>query len=278
MSATVLLALFGVGLAVGVLSGLIGIGGGVLIVPFLYFFYSHPDWSGSRVAPDLAATVAHATSLFIIMPTAVRGTLAYQRSNLVAWRAALPIAAASTIAAVLGARLALILPEHVLKLAFGLLLTWSGIQLARSRAVIGERPAARTPVWKSLATGLLVGLFSALLGVGGGVIAIPLLVYVIGIEVKKVAATSLAIVMFSATAGTITYLLSSVDSTGLPGGTVGYVHVAAALPILVGAVLSVRLGTWLNQQMPTRRLRALFAALFVLLGVRLVVTSAAAIL
>ena len=67
MTAAALLALIVVGFAVGFLAGLVGIGGGVLIVPFLYFFYAHAAWSGVSIPPALHATVAHATSLFIII-------------------------------------------------------------------------------------------------------------------------------------------------------------------------------------------------------------------
>ncbi len=276
MTATVLLTLFAVGLAVGLVSGLIGIGGGALIVPFLYFYYAHPRWSGVQVAPGLEAAVAHATSLFVIVPTAIRGTLSYRRAGLVAWRAALPVAAASVVSAVVGARLALVLPEQALKLGFGVLLTLSAVQLLRGGAAAEARARGGRALWKSLATGFAVGLFSALLGIGGGIIAIPLLMYLVGIELRKVAATSLAIVMFSATAGTLTYALSGPESSALvPEGTLGYVHVAAGLPILAGSILSVRWGAALNQRLPARQLRALFAVVFLLMGLHLIAANAA---
>ena len=68
MTLGVLAALLAVGLLVGFVSGLIGIGGGVLIVPFLYFFYGHSSWSGWAIDPDMEATIAHATSLAVILP------------------------------------------------------------------------------------------------------------------------------------------------------------------------------------------------------------------
>src|SRR5215211_5537269 len=106
MTVAALVALAVVGVAVGFLAGLVGIGGGVFIVPFLYFFYSHATWSGVELAPALHATVAHATSLFIIVPTAAVGTATYARSQLVVWRAALPVAVFSVASAALGAVLA----------------------------------------------------------------------------------------------------------------------------------------------------------------------------
>src|SRR5688500_12475290 len=100
MSPLILLALVLVGLLVGFTSGLVGIGGGVLIVPFLYFFYTNPAWTAASIPTELHTLVAHATSLFVIVPTAIVGIRSYDKAGLVIWRAALPIAALSAIAVV----------------------------------------------------------------------------------------------------------------------------------------------------------------------------------
>jgi uncharacterized protein len=118
-----------------------------------------------------------------------------------------------------------------------------------------------------------VGLFSALLGVGGGLVAIPLLLYVVRLGVERLAATSLAIVVVAATSGTLTYVVSGLGAAQLPVGSVGYVHVAAALPMLPGAMLAARFGARLNQRLDPRQLRWAFAVLFLLLGGRLLVNN-----
>jgi uncharacterized protein len=272
MAPPTLVLLAGVGLAVGFLSGLVGIGGGVLIVPFLYFFYAHPALSGAHVAPALEASIAHATSLFIIVPTAVVGTWTYARVKLVAWRAVLPIALFSILAAAVGANLALLLPADVLRLAFGVFLLATGIQLIVRKGGPHEQPLRLTlPV--TAAAGLLIGLLSALLGVGGGVVAIPMLLYVVRLDVQRVAATSLAVVAFAAAAGTITYIVNGFGDQGLPPGSLGYIHVTAALPILIGSLLTVRLGARANQRVNRRTLRYVFGSLVLVLGARLVLSS-----
>jgi len=120
-------------------------------------------------------------------------------------------------------------------------------------------------------------LLSAMLGVGGGLVAIPMLIYVVGLEITQVAATSLAIVTFAATSGMITYVVSGWGTPGLPPGSLGFVHVAAALPMLAGSVISVRWGTIANQRLPARTLRVIFAILFILLGVQLLVENVGAL-
>lgn len=265
-----------VGLVVGLVSGLVGIGGGVLIVPFLYFFYDHPDLFGVAVDPEVRTLLAHGTSLFVIFPTSIRGALAFHRARLVEWRAVWPIGAASVLAAVVGARVALALPPEVLKMGFGILLVYSGVRMFLRRPRPADAPPQSprlTLLWTAL-TGLAVGLFSALLGVGGGIIAIPLLINVMHVDVKKVAATSIGIITITAAAGAASYMWTGFDEPGLPPYSVGYVHVAAGLLMFVGSVVSVRWGALLNQRMRPRTLTLMFAGLFVVLGLRLVVGNA----
>src|SRR5215510_3135211 len=133
MSVVALLVLLLVGLLVGIASGLVGIGGGVLIVPFLYSFYAHPGWSHATLAPELHTIVAHATSLFVIVPTAIRGARSYNQAGLVVWKAALPIAAASALATIAGTGLAEVLPGAWLRIFFGGFLLFTGVQLVVRR-------------------------------------------------------------------------------------------------------------------------------------------------
>lgn len=276
MTLWVLLSLAGSGLVVGFLSGLVGIGGGVLIVPLLYFFYGHPAWSGATVTPDLEAVVSHATSLFVIVPTSALGTWTYHRVGAVAWRSALPIALFSVLAALGGSQLAPMIPAEILKLAFGLLLLVSGFRLLRSRD--GARTGRERPhVVVGALSGAAVGLMSALLGVGGGIVAIPILVYLVGLPMEKVAATSMAIIVFTALAGVTGYAVSGTGEAGLPPGSIGYVHYLAGLPILVGAMVAVGLGARVNQRLDTGRLRVLFGLLFLVLGARLAIQNVGAI-
>lgn len=273
MTLGVLAALLVVGLLVGFVSGLIGIGGGVLIVPFLYFFYAHPAWAGLSLDPSLQATIAHATSLAVILPTGLAAAAAHHRARLVAWRAALPIAGVAIVAAIVGAQLALLMPAALLKTLFGLLLIGSGVNLTRNASGHAREELHLSPL-VVITTGGTIGLLSAMMGVGGGIVAIPMLLYVVGVDMRRVAATSIAIVGLTAASGTVAYALAGLGVPGRPEGSVGFIHLVAALPILLASLATVRLGAYVNQRMHTRHLRVLFAVLFVLLGFRLVLVNA----
>ena len=277
MTFGVLAALFGVGLLVGFVSGLIGIGGGVLIVPFLYFFYEHSAWSGWIIAPGMEATIAHATSLAVILPTGLAAARAHHRFGAVEWRAALPIAAVAAVAAIAGANLAVMLRPELLKLMFGALLLVAAVNLTRGTPQReGEQLRLTKPV--VIGSGIAVGLMSSMLGVGGGILAIPLLVYVIGLDMRKVAATSIAIVGITAASGAVTYAIAGIGDPGRPPGSIGYIHLVAAIPILLASLLTVKLGAAANRRMNTRQLHLLFAALFFLLGAQLIIENAGRLL
>jgi uncharacterized membrane protein YfcA len=277
MAALTVLAIAAVGVAVGLLSGLVGIGGGVLIVPFLYFFYDYPQLFGVAVPPDVRTVLAHGTSLFIILPTSASGALAYHRAGLVEWRAVVPIGLASAAAAIVGARIALAMPPELLKLCFGALLILAGVRLAMRRLAPSAElepaePRVSLPVTVSI--GIVVGLFSAMLGVGGGIVAIPLLMHVVRLDVRRVAATSMGVIAITAAAGSLSYMWSGWGVVGLPPWSIGYVHVSAGLAMCVGALASVRWGAALNQRLHPRTLTLVFAVLFTVLGLRLVMGNA----
>lgn len=276
MTLTVLLMLALLGLAVGFISGLVGIGGGVLIVPLLYFFYAHPELSGISMPAALQTPAAAATSLVVVIPTALLGARSYGKSGLVIWRAAVPIAFASVIAAIVGARLALVLPGEVIRIAFGIFLLGTGVQLLWRPHSLEERPI-RVRIPAVLVSGVTVGLLSGLMGIGGGAIAAPLLIYLIGLNLKQAAATSLAVVGLAAIAATLTYALSGLNAVGMPAGSAGYVHLYAALPIMAGSLISVRWGTRTNQRMKVTTLKRVFCAFFSGLGLYLIAQNAAAL-
>ena len=241
-------------------------------MPGLYLLFSLASFSGIHIDPDSQVVAAHATSLLAIIPTAVAGTATYHRAGLIEWRTVAPMAAGAAVASVVGARIAVALPSALLKGFFGLFLVAAGIHLLRpSGGGAGGRAegAPRVPPLLGGAFGLLVGLFSALLGVGGGLVAIPFLIHVARVGIARVAASSLAIVPFAALGGVVGYMFPGWEGAALPRGAIGHVFLPAGLAMIPGAVLSVRWGTLINRKMGSRALTLLFAIFFILLGLRL---------
>jgi uncharacterized membrane protein YfcA len=272
MGVAALAVTFAVGLLAGLLSGLVGIGGGVLMVPFLYFFYAHPALSGVRPPPDTATLAAHATSLFIIFPTSVRGAWSFHRKGMVVWRAAWPIGLAAAVTAALAAQFAGLLDPRWLRLGFAALLIFSAWRLVgSSRApAAGGGPAPERPLrlapGVTAGTGAVMGAFSALMGVGGGVVGIPLLINWVRVDLPRVAATSLAVITVTSLAGAGAYMAAGPAAPLRPGWSVGYVDVPVALAMSAGALAAVGWGASINRRMDKRTLSRTFAGFFLVVG------------
>ena len=255
---------------VGIVSGLVGVGGGIIMVPLLYLLFAHPEWSGVVLPGQYHAVVAHATSLFVIVPTALMGILAYHRSRLVEWRIALPMAGTAVVAALAGVQVAVRLPPEVLKASFGAFLIASGLNLiVASRFESTGGDIASKGLALAIVGGIVVGFITSLLGVGGGIVAIPLLIYLVRLDMKKVAATSLGIVVFSALTAALTYAVTGWGHPDLPSASAGYVFLPAGLALVPGAMLTVRFGVRLNKRLNARALKVVFGLVFLLVGLRL---------
>jgi uncharacterized membrane protein YfcA len=273
--ALALTAAFGAG--AGLIAGAVGIGGGVLLVPFLYLLFSLEGLSGVAVPQGAQAAVAHATSLFVVVPTALSALWGYRESRLIDWRVAIPMAGSAVVLATVAARVAVGLRPELLRVAFGFVLLFSAGFLALPAASPG-REGARRSLPRSTACGATVGLVSGLLGIGGGVVAIPLLIFVVGLDLSRVAATSVTIVTFSAMAALGGYVVAGLGVMSPLPGSFGYVFLPAGLALLPGAVVCARLGTVLNRRAGAHHLRTAFAVLLGLVGLGLLALNLVAIL
>jgi uncharacterized membrane protein YfcA len=189
-----------IGLAAGMFSALLGVGGGLLMVPAMV--------SMLRIRQHRA----HGTSLIVIVPTALAGVYAYAQHLSVRWDLALLLAVGGVLGAMLGARMASALKARHLQRAFGVFVIVAGIWMIAAPASLGESPHAsllpngsRWPV--TLLVGILAGSLSGMLGVGGGIVMIPAVVYLLGQPQKMAQAISLAVIIPVALSGGLIHYL-----------------------------------------------------------------------
>ncbi len=260
------------GLAVGVLSALAGIGGGVLMVPFLYLIYAP-----TGVTLSAQTVVAHATSLGVAFVTSTVGTWRYARTGAIDWRTAAAYSLPGVLSAFAVARLLTQTEQaHWIRAAFAVFLLLSAADMARraSRTGTSGRTEGGAPWRLGLALiGLAGGALSALLGIGGGLIAVPALLYVGRLPVSRVAPTALAGVCLTTLAGGIGYV------TAGPGPPVsdwmaGFLDLRMLLPLSLGAVIAVPVGVRVNRSSSPPTLYRLFAAIFASIGLSILWTAA----
>lgn len=252
------------------MSAVAGIGGGVLMVPFLYLVYSTADVSHSA-----QTVVAHATSLGVAFVTSTIGTWRYARARAIAWAPALAYALPGILTAFVVARVLTRVEEiEWVRAAFGIFLLLSGWDLSRRARRAGgeplELPTEHSWGWL-LAVGCLGGALSALLGIGGGLIAVPVLLYVGRLPVKAVAPTALAGVCLTTLSGALGYLTAG-PGPPISSQMAGYLDLRMSLPLALGAAVTVPLGVRVNRRASAGTLYWVFAVVFVGIGLALILS------
>lgn len=245
------LAFVFIGLTAGLLSGLFGVGGGTVIVPLLVLML--------RFDQRLAA----GTSLTAIVPTASVGVISYALSGSVAWIAALILAAGAVVGAQIGSRLMPRISQAALRWGFVVFVVVVMVSLF---VVVPSRAAVFELSWLNgvglVLVGMLTGIVAGLIGVGGGVIVVPVLMFLFGTSDLVAKGTSLMMMIPTAVSGTIGNLRHR------------NVDLVAAAIIGVAACTTTALGAWLATLIDPRTGNMLFAAYLVVVAVQMAIKAA----
>jgi len=231
-----------VGLVAGVMSGLFGVGGGIVTTPAIQFLLGGAPY------------VAVGTPLPVIFPTALVGAWTYHRGGEVSMRAAAWAAGPGVVGAVGGAALTAGIDPHWLLLVTAVLIVWQAVRVGRG----GDyriRPRGTTPGWEYALLGLFTGFVSGLLGVGGGIVFVPLVTTVLGMPLKRALGTSLVVIAAVAIPGTIVH------------ASLGHVDWAIFAVLVVGVIPGARVGARIALGARERTLRLLIAGFLGLAGV-----------
>jgi hypothetical protein len=237
-----------IGIIGGILSGLVGVGGGIVFVPGLVYA------GGWEIKEAVAA------SLVIIVFSALSGTIRNARSDdPVNWRVAGLLSLTVAPSSLIGVFISRVSPEIVVKVAFAVLLLALAYPTVKGR---GEYDPDRKDIPLPLVflAGIFIGSLSGLVGVGGGVMMVPLMVLGMGLTTKGAVSTSLAVVMFTGIIGAAGYVATGFrdpqDLLGLP-------------PLIVGSMVGAPLGVRLRDRLPSGAIRGLFGVFMVVVALRL---------
>ena len=250
------------GLAAGLLAGLLGIGGGIVLVAALVALLPVLG-----VPKDSVMHVALATSLASIIVTASASANAHRKRGSVLWLSVAWLAPGLVLGGVLGSWLALGLSGLALSWIVGVFCLLMAARMAwpvPQPATSVDAAAPRGPLLS--AAGLVIGAVSAVVGIGGGSLTVPLLVSR-GVATVRAVGSSSACGVVIALASAAGY--SAGSAPGLPAGTYGYIYLPAALGIGFGALLAVPWGVALAHRLSSRALSRVFAMALALVGVAL---------
>jgi uncharacterized membrane protein YfcA len=262
-----LLALFLLGAAAGLAAGLLGVGGGLVMVPCLTLLLPAAGWPQESV---MQAAVA--TSLASILLTGSVSALSHHRRGAVAWPVGLALLPGVLIGALLGGPLGKCLGGTWLAVLFSAWLLFAAWRLARPEPL--DPTGDRLPGPGGLfVPGLAIGVVSGLVGIGGGTLTVPYLVRH-GVAIRRAVATSAALGVGIAAAGTASHALAALGSPlPLPPRALGYVDLPAGLVLGVTGALAAPLGADLAHRLPVPTLRRLFAGLLMLLSAGMAVQA-----
>lgn len=272
-----------VGLVVGILAGLLGIGGGMLLVPAFKLGYA------------MDSLMCTATSLFTIIPTSISGAVSHIRNKTCLPKLGVAAGLGGACLSPLGVWLATLSPDWAVMGAAALIIAYSSVTMfrkalkapkvprgatgaeaadaaakeaaAEDRAAAIERAHAEAPAigWREAGIGAAIGLFAGLasgyVGVGGGFIMVPLMMSILHVPMKLTSGTSLIAVMILAIPGTVTQAL------------LGNINWIAGIAVACGSIPGATLGAKLIPKVPERQLRFLFAGFLVVAAVLLVVNQ-----
>ena len=239
------------GLGTGFLAGLLGIGGGMLMVPFLTFILSAKGFP-----QDYVVKMAVATSLATICFTSLSSVRAHHRRGAVLWHVAKLLAPGIVLGSLLGAQIAVALPGKVLSVLFALFVGFSATQMFLDRK---PKPSRTLPGSAGmLGVGGLIGMLSALVGAGGAFVSVPFMTWC-NVKIHNAVATSAALGFPIAMAGTLGYIWAGQGLPQMPPGSVGYLDLPGLLVISLASMTTAPLGARTAHGMDIRPLKKVFA-------------------
>jgi len=249
------------GAAAGVLAGLFGVGGGLIMVPALAFVLPRQG-----VAPEIVMQVAIGTSLAVIGLTSISSTRAHHARGGVRWDVLRAFAPGLALGALAGAFVAHGLKGRTLEIIVGSGALLIAVQMLRGNSTPASAPPAPAPPKPELLlVGGLIGLLSALVGIGGGSLSVPYLA-ARRLPMAQAVGTSAAGGIPIAWAGAAGFAISGFGVVGQPGWHLGYLSGAAFLGLALFSVLTAPLGARLAHRLPAAQLKRGFALLLVLVG------------
>ncbi len=246
----------------GVSAGLLGIGGGLIIVPVLAGLFA---WQG--FSPVVIMPLALGTSLATIVFTSLSSLAAHHRRGAVRWPLMVQLSAGIVAGGWAGGFVAHWLGGPRLALIFGLFELAVAAHMLFGRAPAAHRQAPGPA--RNLAAGLVIGVVSALLGIGGGTLTVPFLVWH-RVPVREAVGTAAACGLPIALVGAAGYQFAGRGVDMLPPGSSGFIHWPAVFAISIASVLAAPLGARLAHRLPQARLKQLFAIFLALLGTTLI--------
>lgn len=269
MDLQTLIILLLAGCATGFLAGFFGVGGGIVLVPILLYYFHVID-----VSSIVATHLAFGTSLLIIIFASIPSAYQHNKNGNVVWKAVVIMGLASIVGSFAGGTVAAALKGKVLQQVFASVVAIAAIRLlVQSKKGKGDDPTILAPIGL-VAIGAIVGLVSSLAGVGGGVFAIPMMYYFLKFPLKHAVGTSSATIVITAVASTAVYAFKGWDvidvyAPQFASYTAGYVDYVHSIPLILGTIPMARIGAQVAHKTHVDNLRTIYAVFLLIIAIKM---------
>ncbi len=249
---------------VGVLAGLLGVGGGLVIVPILVFAFTY-----QQIPFEIIMHLALGTSLASIIFTSVSSFMAHHKRGAVDWTTVRRIVIGVMTGTFFGSCIASWLSTVILKGFFVVFLYFVAYQFLTNRK---PKPTRELPGrFGMFVVGNIIGIISSLVGIGGGALSVPFMIWC-NVVVHRAIGTSAAIGLPIAIAGTAGFIFNGLGHPQLPEYSLGFIYLPALLGIAAVSVLTAPLGVRLAHSLPVDKLKKIFALLLIVVGTRMLLS------
>lgn len=256
-----LIIFLAIGALAGFAAGLFGVGGGTIIVPLLFIVFTQMDYH-----PDVIMHLALGTSLATIIVTSISSFMAHHKNGAVLWPVFKNLAVPMALGCFFGAGIAGWLSALHLQMIVGVFLIWVAYTMftGAKKAIDPTKTLPSTP--QQLMAGSVIGVASAIFGIGGGSLTVPYLTRY-GVVMQKAVGTSAACGLPIAIAGALGFMIFGMNKDIEVPNTVGFVHIYAFLGISIMSFFTAKLGAKTAHALSPAVLKKCFAVLLVIVGV-----------
>ncbi len=256
--------LIATGVAAGFAGGMMGLGGAFIMTPLQIIVYT-----GMGVDPDIATKTAFGTSLLVVFSSAVSGSWRHHRQGSVKWRVALTMGICGLVFGLIGSTFSSHIPGSALRIVFGTVSIASCIRMFFTAKEQSDAVAVSNP-WIWAAWAVPVGLLSGLLGVGGGILMIPIMVVALKFKMREAVANSLAVMIITSLGGIIGYIINGTGVAGRLPYSVGYIDPVSWILLAVPAAVMAQFGAAAANHISQRWLTYLFVLLSLYVGLDMI--------
>lgn len=246
-----LIALLVLGLGAGFIAGLLGVGGGLVLVPFMAYFMG--VWG---FPPEYLTHMAIATALSTITFTSLASMRSHYQHGAINGRLVWRLVPGMILGSWLGPLMSTYLNSRLMAFLFGLFAIFSATQTLLNKKPTSARQVPSTGAL--LAVTSAIGIVSSIVGAGGGAMTVPFLVWC-NVAMRTAIATSSTMGFPIALSGSISYIYHGWNVTGLPAGSLGYIYVPAVVVIVISSMLAAHFGAKAAHHLPVPILKRIFA-------------------